>query len=383
MKKRLLPLLLILTLLAGLCGCADTDKPAAEVQTQVFRDEKFGAALMALDQAEFELPGFTLGDSCSITFENGYTLTDVPYYDGFYVKNAMPVIVAYPGDPCVRITLNLTGIWDAAKLKDGDAVTVTLLEKGKYLPTQEALGQSYSFDRADYETDEEFCNFRALTGGTLKENLLYRGASPVDNSRGRAAYTDALLEENGVRFVVDLADSEADMAGYMAEDDFASDYTAGLYAESAMVLLDMSSDYQSEAYRKSVAAGLRQVLAMRGPNSPDTLKSPVYIHCMEGKDRTGFVCALLEALAGATYDEMLRDYMLTYQNYFKINAETAPEKYAAVAELYFSAFQSFLHGTEDTDILQNADFTEDAKVYLRSGGMTDEEITQLIDLITE
>jgi len=407
MKKKLISLLLgALFVLSCFSGCANSAEPAAQptaepaaatvtaapaaepaapavqVQTQVTHDEKFGAALMELSQAEFEALGFTLGDSCSFSFSNGYTAADVPYFNGYYVRTAAPVIVAYPGDPCVRITLNMLGIWDEAGLTEGDTVTVTLTEQGKYLPTQEALGQAYSFDRSTYESDEEFCNFRALSGGSLKENFLYRGASPVDNSRGRAAYTDALLAQHGVRFVVDLADSEEDFAAYMAAEDFASDYTAGLLSEGRDVLLDMGSDYQSEAYRKSVVTGLRQFLSLADTDQSYEPAGPVYIHCMEGKDRTGFVCTLLEALAGATYDEMLRDYMLTYQNYFKISAEATPEKYDAVADLYFNAFLTFLNGTEDPAALQSTGYTEDAKNYLRSGGMTDEEISCLIGIIT-
>jgi len=378
MKKRNLVLILLsLLLLLSVCGCARSDTAAApdiEARAQVLQDEKFGAALMALNQEEFEQLGFTLGDSCNVSFDNGYTLTDVPYFNGYYVKDSAPVIVAYPGDSNVRITLNMLGIWEAAELESGESVTVTLLEKGKYLATQEALGQSYSFVRTDYESDEEFCNFRALVGGTLKENFLFRGASPVDNSRGRAAYTDGLLEQSGVRFVVDLADSESDITAYIASDDFHSDYSARLLAEDAVALLDMGSGYQAEAYRTQVAVGLLRMLENEGP---------VYIHCMEGKDRTGFVCALLEALSGASYDEMLRDYMLTYQNYFKISEAETPEKYAAVADLYFNAFMSFLHGTEDVDALKSADYTEDAADYLRSGGMTDSEIEQLLAMITK
>ena len=65
-------------------------------------------------------------------------------------------------------------------------------KEGKYSPIQEALGQKYSFERSEYVSDEEFSNFRALSGGSLKQNFFYRGASPVDNSHKRAGITDSL-----------------------------------------------------------------------------------------------------------------------------------------------------------------------------------------------
>ena len=343
-------------------------------ETAVSKDEKFGAALLNMSQEEFEALGFCLGDSCSVTFQNGYALTDVPYFNGYYVKNGAPVIVAYPGDPYVRITLNNMGIWDSAGLQNGDRVTITLTEAGKYLAIQEALGQIYSFKREEYPSDEAFSNFRAFSAGDLKEDFLFRGASPVDNSRGRAAYVDDLLEKNGVRFVVDLADSEADIQGYFAADDFKSDYVKSLYEQGNDVLLDMSSGYTGDAYKQKVAQGLRAALDADGP---------IYIHCMEGKDRTGFVCMLLEALAGASYDEMMRDYMITYENYFQVTRAETPEKYDAIVDLYFVPFMEFLHGTYVLTELQSADYSEDAAAYLRDGGMTDDEIETLLALITK
>ena len=343
-------------------------------QSAVSKDEKFGAALLNMSQEEFEDLGFRLGDSCSVTFQNGYALTDVPYFNGYYVKNGAPVIVAYPGDPYVRITLNNMGIWDSAGLNNGDSVTITLEQAGKYLAIQEALGQIYSFDREAYPSDEAFSNFRAFSAGDLKENFLFRGASPVDNSRGRAAYVDDLLEKHGVRFVIDLADSEADMQGYFAAGDFRSDYVKTLYGQGDVVLLDMGSGYTGDAYKQKVAQGLRAALEAEGP---------IYIHCMEGKDRTGFVCMLLEALAGASYDEMMRDYMTTYENYFQVTREKTPEKYDAIVDLYFVPFMEFLHGTDDLAELQSADYREDAAAYLRDGGMTDSEIKALLAMITK
>ena len=346
---------------------------APELQITVERDTKYNAANLQLSPEEFEAVGFALGDSCDLAFSNGVTISDVPYYNGYYVRNGEPVIVSYPGFTYVSITYNNAGIWDAAGLSEGDTVTITLHEAGKYAAVQESLGQVYSFLREDYETDEEFCNFREIRGGRLKEGLLYRGASPVDNERGRAAFTDSLLRENGIAFVLDLADSEEDLASYRAQADFASDYTLGLFENGQVALLSMGSAYQSQEYREKLVSGLRQMLLSPGP---------VYIHCMEGKDRTGFVCMLLLALAGGTYEELRADYMLTYRNYYKISEEATPEKYEAVSELYFDAFLEYLHGEEGLDWSSFPDFVSDAENYLLSGGMTEEEIGELKSFLT-
>ena len=368
MKK----LIAIALCLVALSGCAK--KGTIEISGTVTRDEKYNAAVVSFSPDEFSNAGFKLGDSCDIVFGNGYTIRDVPYYNGYYVKNNEPVIVFYPGFTYISITYNNNGIWDTAGLKENETITIRLNESGKYSAVQETLGQEYSFEYKDYDNGEEFCNFRALSGGSIREEFLFRGASPVDNSRGRASYTDGLLAENGISYVVDLADSEEDMEGYLTGAGFDSPYTAGLYEAGRVVLLDMSSSYSSDAYKEKVAEGMLAMLNASGP---------IYIHCMEGKDRTGFVCMLLEALAGATYDEMLADYMVTYENYYSVSREDTPEKYDAISELYFDAFVSYLHGTDDPETLKNADYVQDAVDYLVAGGMTENEVWQLQEFITD
>lgn len=377
MKRRIFLLFLVCILLLS-CGCAAgpaRKEAKITIKSTVFRDEKYDSATIAMSQAEFEEAGFRLGDSCDIEFENGYKATDFPYYNGYYVKTGAPVLVAYPGNANVLFTLNNMGIWTSAGLQENMTVTITRNVSGKYSAVQESLGQMYSFDRNDYESDEQFSNFRALSGGNLKQDYLYRGASPADNSRGRAPYTDALLKARGVGFILDLADSEENISGYMSKDDFTSDYFKSLYEDGHVALLSMSSSYQSEEYRQKLVSGLKQMLADG--------ESPIYIHCMEGKDRTGFVCLLLEALAGADYEEMLSDYMFTYRNYYSVSKEGTPEKYDAIADLYFNAFMEYLHGTDDIQELKNADYSGDAADYLREGGMSDAEIGSLTAWITK
>lgn len=377
-----------LSLLALLAGCnnatpssSQSEDSSSQIvipalnQAKIEEDAKFHSAnLPEISQSSFEALGFALGDSCTVSFSNGKIYDDVPYYNGYYVKNGAPVIVAYPGNSCLLVTLSNVGIWEAAELSSSVSVTITLKEKGKYLTTQEALSQSYSLDRSTYSSDEEFSNFRSLKGGRLKENLLYRGASPFDNSRNRAEITDSLLEKNGIKTIVDLADDEEDMVAYKEDTTYSFPYSESLYETGSVVLLGMGAGYSSTPYMESVAKGVRHMLDKEGP---------YYIHCMEGKDRTGFVCTLFESLAGASYTEMRDDYMKTYENYYKVNEEKEKEKYEAIVSLYFDSFCEFLHEESDVDVLKKASYVDDAKAYLTKGGLTEAEISSFQSLICE
>lgn len=362
---------------------AQSGAQAASVSGTVTKHERYDSAITSLSAEDLAAAGFSFGDSCDVAFSNGFTVNDVPYFDGYYVRKGEPVVVAYPSDQYVCVARNNSGFWTSAGLSEGDTVTITVSDAGKYRSTYEALAQKYSTERTDYASDEQFSNFRALSGGKLKENFLYRGASPVDDSRKRAAVTDSLLERYGIVDVVDLADTQADMEGYFAAEGFSSAYTRGLYERGADVTLGMSSDYEADAYRTGVATGMRHLVEYGGP---------AYIHCMEGKDRTGFVCALVEALAGASYDEMRADYMTTYANYYGITAEGTPERYEAVASLYFDAFARYLLGQAEGGAsfaeageaeLAGASYEAGARSYLQGCGMSAEEIDRLVETITK
>lgn len=366
-------LIAVAALAAVLAVCGGKSAKRAH-QYGVLQGKKFDAVYLNVSIEDFMADGFRFGDSCDVSFSNGLSFEDLPFYSGYYTRSGMPVVVGYPGNDHITVTRTNGGLWEESGLTENDTATVTLRQAGKYLTMQETLSQAYSNDKADYRDDVQFANFRAMSGGALKENFLYRGASPVDDRYNRAASADALLQETGIRFILDLADSEEDLLGYRGENGFSSFYAAGLYDAGCTALLDMTAAFDSADYKQKLAQGLRAMLSAEGP---------VYIHCTEGKDRTGFVCFLLEALAGASYDEMQRDYMKTYENYYGISKTETPDKYEAVVNVYFDSFAAYLHGTDDAMVLASAAYDRDAAGYLLSAGMTEEEIAALRRMITK
>ncbi len=348
---------------------AGTPPEETAVTAPVTEYTPYGAVEMSIPFEDFNASGFDLGDSCEVKFSNGYTLEDVPYYNGYNARSGDPVICAYPGykKPVIAFCQG-TELWKYAGLKEGDSVTVTLKEKGRYRETQDILNIVYSNERSEYESDEAFANFRALSGGDLKEGMFYRGASPVDNTMSRAEITDNLLWAYGIRYILDLADNEEKIASYREKEDFSSDYFVSLYEDNKVSLLGLTASFRTERFMKSLAGGLRDMVTMEGP---------VYIHCLEGKDRTGFVCALLEALAGASYEEILEDYMATYDNYYGITQDSHPEKYEAIRHLKFMDIINQLTTLPDDADFGGTVLKDSAEQYLRDSGMTEDEIQTL------
>ena len=341
------------------------------------REEHAGGINLDISIDEFNEKGFTFGDSVDIAFSNGFELKDIPYYSGYYTDAGGKLVVGYPSYTYVRIAINYgESLWEEAGLQKGDTATVSLAEAAKYLDRQEALDVAYTDERSDYESDERFANFRALTGGSIAQDVAYRSASPINSYHNRAAFVEELMEQAGVAFVLDLADSAESAAEYIADSkDHGVDlsYFDNLLDAGCVAYLDMTVSYPSEENARKLAAGLIEMSTHGGP---------YLIHCLEGKDRTGFVCLLLEALCGASYDEMVADYMTTYDNYYGITRESEPSKYDAIVDLHPNGMLRFLAGADKEADLTSIEYAQPARDYLKAAGMTDEQIDTLVDRLT-
>jgi len=335
--------------------------------TAIEHETKFGGVYIKITIDDFNALGFAFGDSLNITFSNGFELLDLPYFNGFYVDMGEPLLVGYPGYPYIRAGYNNgADMFVTAELADTDTATVTLAAKGKYLDVQESLDIHYSDVQGD-KSDAEFANFRAANVGNLKDNILYRSASPVDNQHNRAAIADRLASQAGVGFILNLSDDEEELAAHIAAEDFDSPYARALFEQGKIVALSMNMAFKSEGFSQKLVNGLTAASQNEGP---------YLVHCVEGKDRTGFVCMVMEALAGATYQEIIDDYMITYYNYYGIDQNTEPTKYRIIKEKYIEVMLHYITGDGDVDIT-TADYAYYARQYLRGIGMSEDAVDAL------
>lgn len=379
MKKRIAWVLLFAVLLPTLLtGCRKVTCGNVSEEFGVVRDEEFGNVYIEPTIEEFNALGFAFGDSVDIEFGDGRKLEDIPYYSGYYVSPGEPLLCGYPGYPHPVIARNYgSPTWEEFGLTETSRVTVTLRECGKYAATEQLYSLAYSDDRSTYDSDIQFANFRELRGGNLRAGAFYRSASPCDNQHKRASITNRLVEEAGIGFVLNLSDSEAKYAAHKAKSDFDSAYYDGLVEEGKVLFLAMNANYRGSEFAsimaeafKSFAAGALLLMATR------ETKDPCLIHCVEGKDRTGFVCTILLALADATADEIIDDYMITYANYYKITKERDPAKYEAVKQNVLD-FLYCICEEEKTTPLSSLNIKEGAENYLRRGGLSDDEIARI------
>ena len=116
-------------------------------------------------------------------------------------------------------------------------------------------------------------------------------------------------------------------------------------------------------HRNGLAEGFRFMISNPG----------IYvIHCEEGKDRTGFMSAVLECLMGASADEVVEDYMDSFDNFYGVKKGT--EKYKTIVE---ENIIEIMQKELDVADFYSADLSSAAERYLRSIGLSSEEIQEL------
>lgn len=343
---------------------------------------KYGNVYLDIKVKDFFALGYEEGDIVSVSFLNKtLNLPVVPTYS--YVDQGSPAIIAplgEKGEPTGYISLAInmgnfgdtyglaykttnadkTWFWTAKEgVKFPVEVKFSMAEKSGYLSQYILHDLTRTNNREDYPelTDEEFANFREITTTGMGKGKLYRTSSPINPELGRNTYADEACKKAGVSVVMNLANSKDEAEKYEG-------FTSSYYSTAKVIYLNLGVDFQADEFKKGLAEGLKFFAANKG----------VYaVHCTEGKDRAGFVSALLECLMGANYDEVIADYMKTYENYYKV--EKGTEKYNAISQ---SNIVKTLEAAFGVTNLQSANLQEGAISYIKSIGLTDAEINQLM-----
>ena len=361
MKK----IVILLSALIATCSLAGCAKKVPELNScAIHRDDEFGGAYIDIGISEFNKLGFKFGDSLDLTFSNDVTYTDIGYYSGYYVPAGQELVAGYPGYDYIKFCINYgDDVYTMNNFDKDTKVTIKVNKEGKYKDIEDTLSISYSDDINEYDSKEMFANFREITAGRIKPGILYRGASPIDNRRKRASAVDDLLEENNIQYDIDLADSKAVIDGFYTKDDFDSPYFKSLDENGKVVPLSMAAAYKNDDFASKMKTMFLSILNNDGP---------YYIHCLEGKDRTGYVCMVIEALCGATYEELIDDYFITYHNYYGI--EKGSNKYDVIKSLHIDEMIRYVFDFKKTVNLLGANYLNQVNDYLLAIGLTQEQI---------
>lgn len=349
---------------------------------------KYGNVYLSCETSDFlGNMNFAIGDMVTVKFLNQeITLPVVPDYT--YVDSGSAAIIAHlseTGEPTGNLALavnmgNFGEYYGLATKKTNDngdwwweakegvsfpiEVTFKMYEQGGYSNEILLRELTYTNKREDYMhlSDEEFANFREINTTGISIGKLYRTSSPINPEMNRNVYALEALKKAGVTVIINLADNAESTNLYEGFNDT-------YYAKQKVIYLNLGVDFAGEEFKTGLAKGLKYISENEG----------IYaIHCTHGKDRAGFVSALLECLMGANYDEVIGDYMVTYYNYYGVQPGT--DKYKIIAEDNIVATLEKAFGVEN---LKEADLEKEAYEYIHSLGLNDNEIANLKDNLSD
>ena len=349
---------------------------AAEGRVIVADIQKYGNLVLSMTGSDFLKQGYAYGDIVTVTIAGteyempvGSNYSDVD--QGSMICRA--VVKAETGEDQLILAINMgdlataTGIAEKEKteadpgyiwhfrVREPVEVTFAMKEAGGYRDQImiHQLVRSENRDSYPELTDAEYANFRMISTGRIRENTLYRSSSPVNPEINRNQEADEAAREAGIRTFINLADTAQGMKAY---DGYAQSY----YSTQPVICLNLGVDFNAEEFRRGLAEGLH--FLAEG-------EAPFLVHCNEGKDRAGFVSAVLEALMGATAEEITADYMKTFYNYYGV--EPGTEQYDVIAG---SNIQKSLATAFGIESIFDAELEPAAENYLMEIGLTPDEI---------
>jgi len=220
-----------------------------------------------------------------------------------------------------RISIGIGGssLTGETGLADGDTVTLKVIGDNPFYKLVPNYRAGSTDKRADYDDDQEFGNYRELRGGNLKDDTFYRSSNPWNHRSERAQYSDDYYREMGVENLICL---DLDMAKVEERcQELPDAYATSLFEEGKVHAQALSPSVHSHPEQARFV--LESLLDTDGS---------VGIFCTYGRDRTGAYCAMIESLAGATFEEVREDFMESLCNYNHI--EKGSKEYEAVAQMY-------------------------------------------------
>ena len=374
--KRAASAMLALALICAVCASAFAAVP--EITGEATEDTilKYGNVTISVKISDFFAAGYEYGDVVAVKFLD--TSLELPLCSNYSdVDSGTPAVLARSEDEYLVLAINMGDFastykiarkttypdksfsWSYCEGVEGPVkFTLSLREKGGYYDEYLLHKLVYTDVREDYPslTDSEFANFRAVTTTGMGKNKLYRTSSPVNPEHNRNKYADSALREAGVTVVMNLADTREKAESF---DGYGESYYSSIY----FIPLSTGMDFTSQDFKLKLAEGLRFFAANPG----------VYaVHCAEGKDRAGFVTALLECFMGASADEVIDDYMVTYYNYYGVEKGDERWERIAAGNIVKSLERAF--GVED---ICSADLAKEAEEYFAELGLTDGELDSL------
>ncbi|MGM9561538.1 MAG: tyrosine-protein phosphatase [Phascolarctobacterium sp.] len=212
---------------------------------------------------------------------------------------------------CALLAVMLQGTALAANFSGSDKVVV----ENKLGSVYSSVATKVTRNPSDYESPEVFANFREIKTTGMRAKTVYRSSNPIDihGNKVRHSYADKLAMLAGIKAEIDLAETSTEVEENFKSSSVRKKYCYNLYLDGKIHSVHLHGDGLDSKDWPNIAEAFRFMLRNDGP---------FLVHCRLGRDRAGFFSMLCSALAGASVEELRKDYLQTFCNYYHIKPQS-------------------------------------------------------------
>lgn len=279
-----------------------------------------GSIVLNTSMNELLQHNIEIGDGVNVDLSTGYKVEEVAILNGTFTNSGRHIIIVENENskPVFQIQ-NKDNTWFDAQLDENSTAYLTLGTKAKFKDLNNALTRPLLCD------DQ---NARSLRGGSLKLLDIFRG-SPAISSGQISSIEKEFMKQLSINHQINLDDNSRGVKYFNIKDPNCNK----MVVDTLLTLVDNNS---------------RTLLIS------------------SNEDLTAYTSAIIEAIAGASYDEIVSDFMETYKNYYGITKEDTPLEYEAVKTYRIDALLHKLTKTTLDYDMHKCNFAYAAEMYLRA-----------------
>ena len=197
--------------------------------------------------------------------------------------------------------------------------------------------------------------YLTANGMRMKQGIVYRGGELERISEDGKAI---MLRDLGIKTDLDVRGDGSSVAHASPLGNSVNyiETTGPYYVGRYGIGIDLEGDYQQ--------ALLTEIRAFANPDN-----FPIYVHCSLGRDRTGTLCFLIQALLGVEKQDIYRDYEVSMM------ARTGKNESQTAAYMVGSPFTTLYNYILQFE--KGKSLQENAEAFMLSIGVTEKEINAI------
>ena len=281
-----------------------------------------------------------------ISFENvsSYTVK-------LATKEDMSDAVAYEATSCTLELMNLLADTDYYwTVTAGDYVSdVQTFHTQKTIRTITIENVANVRDGGGWATED---------GKYVKQGMFYRGGK-IDNIAEDGI--DVMVNQLGIKMDLDLRNSGEESAGSTSP------------LGTGVTYLNVGGPYYWNSERGINAEAYKEALLTEIRAFADKDNYPIYVHCSIGRDRTGTLCFLINALLGVSEQDLIMDYEFSTLSLSRTGTSTATKLTATFKDMYDNVKAYAPDGT----------MAEATEAFMLELGVTQDEIDSIRSILLE